>query len=93
MDASNLQTPENWEYGNTEDFRLTVLVNEEDSDDWENYKRLLKEWVDFMAIPWDSASPIYQYHRARFEYQYVSRKLSELLGTVGGGEDALTKDY
>jgi hypothetical protein len=42
------------EYGNREDLLLTVLVNKEDGDDWNNYKHLLKEWVDFKAIPWDS---------------------------------------
>ena len=75
--------PDNWQYGSIEDFRLTVLVNEENNEDWINYKQLLKEWIDFMVIPWNPTSLLYQYHRARFEYQYVSRKLSEMFGTRG----------
>ena len=83
LDTTNLKIPDNWQYGEIEDFRLTVLVNEEDSDDWNNYKHLLNEWVDLMAIPFDHCtSPIYKYHRARFEYQYISWKLSELLSGV-----------
>ena len=56
-------------------------MNEEDSEDWTQYKHLLKEWIDFMIIPWDPISPLYEYHRAWFIYQYVSGKLSEFSGT------------
>jgi len=56
-------------------------VNDENSEDWINYKQLLKEWIDFRVIPWDLTSLLYRYHRARFEYQYVSTKLSEMFGT------------
>jgi hypothetical protein len=74
----NLQTPDNWQYGNRDDFRLTILVNEEDSEDWIQYKHLLKEWIDFMVIPWDPTLPLYGYHHARFTYQYISGKLREI---------------
>jgi hypothetical protein len=78
FDTAYLQTPDNWEYGSEEDFRLVVLVIEEDSAEWNNYIRLLKEWIEFMLIPWDRTSPLYEYHRARFEYQYVAGKLAEM---------------
>ena len=78
FDTTNLQLPDNWQYGSREDFRLTVLVTEEDSGEWNNYIRLLKEWFDFIVTPWDSTFPIYEYHRARFEYQYFKGKLAEV---------------
>ena len=82
FDTTNLQISDNWQYDDTEDFHLIILVNEEDSDDWNNYKYLLREWIDFMTIPFDHTSSLYEYHRARFEYQYISQKLIELLSGV-----------
>lgn len=80
FDTTSLQTPNNWQYGSREEFRLTILVNEETSEDWTQYKHLLKDWIDFMVIPWDPTSPLYEYHRAQFTYQYVSQKLKEISG-------------
>jgi hypothetical protein len=74
----NLQTPDNWQYGSIEDFRLTVLVTEEDSGEWNNYIHLLKQWIGAIVTPWDGTSLIYEYHRARFEYQYVRGRLAEI---------------
>jgi hypothetical protein len=78
FDTTKLQTPDNWRYGSREDFRLTTLVTDEDSSEWYDFIRLLKNWFDFMVTPWDQTSPIYEYHRARFEYQYVIGQLAEL---------------
>ena len=77
FDTTKLQTPDNWRYGSREEFRLTVLITEEDSGEWHDYMHLMNKWIDFMVTLWDQSSPIYEYHRARFEYQYVIGKLAE----------------
>ena len=74
FDTTNLQLPHNWTYGNGEELRISLLYNDESEDEWDNFIRLLKEFVKFLMTPWDENSPIYLYHRARFELQYLTER-------------------
>ena len=74
FDITNLQPPENWKFGDTEEFRLSVLCTDEASSEWNKYKQLLQHWLKSMITPWDEASTIYCYQRIRFMLQYLTEK-------------------
>ena len=80
FNVSHLQLPCGWKFSDLEEFRLTVLVTESDSEDWSDFVTLLKEWVNAKVTPWDQSSVVYQYHRARFQHDFLSTKLEELSG-------------
>lgn len=75
-----LQPPDGWKFGDVEEFRLTVLVTESDSEDWSDFVRLLKGWISAKVTPWDQSSVMYRYHHARFQHHFLSMKLGELSG-------------
>ena len=74
FDITNLQPPENWKFGDTEEFRLSVLCTDEASSEWNKYKQLLQHWLKSMITPWDETSIIYCYQRIRFMLQYLTEK-------------------
>ena len=78
FNVSHLQLPCGWKFSDLEEFRLTVLVTDSDSEDWSDFVTLLKEWVNAKVTPWDQSSVVYQYHRARFQHDFLSTKLEEL---------------
>src|SRR5579859_4802287 len=80
FNIKHLQPPDGWEFGDLEEFRLTVLVTDNESEDWSDFVRLLKEWINTKVTPWDQSSLVYRYHRARFQHHFLSIKLSELSG-------------
>ena len=80
FNVDHLQLPCGWKFGDLEEFRLMVLVTESDSEDWSDFVTLLKEWVNVKVTPWDQSSVVYQYHRARFQHDFLSTKLEEFSG-------------
>jgi len=83
LDTTSLQLPDNWDYGNKEELRITLQIVDESQDGWTEYICLLRKWLEKNITPWDETSPVYRYHHARFALQYFNEKYAIVKSAQG----------
>jgi len=51
FDTNHLQIPYGWQFGDVEEFRLTVLMTEPDSEEFRSYLGILHSWLFYHSYP------------------------------------------